>query len=52
MDSSGLDGLTVFPQGRVLEKAEGERREMGGGTGVKGGGAEGKQWLKEERAQC
>lgn len=47
MDSSGLDGLTVFPPGRVLEGSGGRE----GGTGAKrgGGGVGGKQWVKEER---
>lgn len=46
MDSSGLDGLTVFPLGRVLEESGGRE----GGTGAKrGGGVGGKRWVKEER---
>ena len=36
MDSSGLDGLTVFPLGRALEKERGEWRERKGeGAGEK-----------------
>lgn len=48
MDSSGLDGLTVFPPRRVLEKERGEWREMRGGQEQKEE-LGGKQWVKEER---